>query len=832
MSRMKRYLLLTLLLINPFVFKALGQQYILSGHVTDQRGSPVSFVSVYIRNTTYGTTSNEQGVYKFNLSAGEYDVIYRYVGYKEQINHITISDHNVLHNVKMEDEVFQLKTVNIADKRNRDTAADMIMRKVIAKRRFYLNEVDAYSCAVYVKGVQKLIGAPKKLLHNGVSKVLDLDSNGRGIFYQSESISDYNYKHPNKVKEITVSSREAGISPTFSYNKASDLQANFYNNLFNVPGLSSHAFVSPVAKNAFRYYRYHLEGATVENGHTIDKIKLSARGVGEYSFEGYIYILEGDWRIYSVDLQLTNKVNRLNFVDTMKISQQYIPVVDNMWMPASIQYDYSGKVLGFKFEGYYIAIYNNYKFNVKFSPDFFNGEIMRLDTTANLKTTDYWFKNRPVPLTAQEARDYQKKDSILRLQKSGPYLDSLQKHKNRILILPYTIFGFTATSRDNKDSLYVYPFNKTLFYNTVQGLGINLKARLSHTSEDFKTLGITPNLRYGFADKLLSANVHSYYLYDPFHEGRFFLNFGNDILDLNNVGTRSLYFNTLSTLLSNNNYVKYYRSDFGDAGYMRELSNGILFRGSLSYANRTQLFNTSYAHIIKSSKKHYTSNNPLAPDSVAADDRSLLFPQNQALTLNASIKFTFGQQYITRPTGKIYLPSAYPTLIINYRKAIPGLFGADASYDFVSADVSQYKIRVGLMGYSAFKLSAGSFLTKKALYFMDYNHFLGNQGLTFDPTYVGSFHFLPFYRFSANSAYLEAHYQHNFAGSLFNHIGFMRKLKLEEIVGANYLTERNNMNYSEFYAGLQRLIFRVDYGVSYTGNKKYLQGFRIFYGIR
>lgn len=832
MSQMKRSLLFALLLINAFVFKASGQQYILSGHVIDQRGAPVSFVSVYIRNTTYGTTSNEQGVYKFNLSAGEYDVIYRYVGYKEQIDHITITDHNVLHNVQMEDEVFQLKMVKLVDKHNRDTAANRIMRKVIARREYYLNEVNSYSCAVYIKGVQKLISAPKKLLDNGVSKVLDLDSNGRGILYQSESISNYNYQHPDKVKEITLSSREAGISPTFSYNKASDLQANFYNNLFSVQGLSSHAFVSPVAKNAFGFYRYHLEGATVENGHTIDKIKLSPRGDGEHSFEGYIYILEGDWRIYSVDLYLTNKVNRLNFVDTMKISQQYIPVADKIWMPASIQYDYSGNVLGFRFDGYYIGIYNNYKFNVNFPSDFFNGEIMRLDTAANSKTADYWFKHRPVPLTAQETRDYQKKDSILRLEKSKPYLDSLQKRKNRILVLPYMVFGFTATSRDNKDSLYVYPFNQTLFYNTVQGLGVNLKARLSHTSDDFKTIGITPNLRYGFADKLLSANLHSYYFYDRFHEGHLFLDFGSDVLDLNNVGTRSLYFNTLSTLLSNNNYVKYYRSDFGDAGFIRELSNGILFRGSLSYANRTQLFNTSYAHIFTSKTRHYTSNNPLAPDTVPANDRSMLFPQNQALTLNASVKFTFDQKYITRPTGKIYLPSAYPTLTVNYRKAIPGVFGTDADYDFASVDVSQYKIRVGLMGYSAFKLTAGSFLTKKALYFMDYNHFLGNQGLTFDPTYVGSFHFLPFYQFSANSAFLEAHYQHNFAGSLLNHIGFMRKLKLEEIVGANYLTERNNMNYSEFYVGLQRFIFRVDYGVSYTGNKKYLQGFRIYYGIR
>lgn len=828
---MKIFLLSAFVLVNAFIFKASAQQFVLSGRITDQKNSSISFASVYIKNSTYGTTSNEDGVYQFKLTPGNYDVVYRYVGYKERIEHITITDHDERRNVIMEDEIFELKGVTVNGGLGDNSAIDII-RKVIAKREYYLNEIKSYSCTIYVKGVQKLTSAPKSLLKSGVSKVLDLDTNGRGILYQSESLSTFNYERPNKIKEVTIASRMAGITPTFSYNKASDLQANFYNNIFMVEGLSSSGFVSPVAENAPSYYNYKLVGTTVENGRTIDKIELSASGRHDHVFDGYIYIVEGDWRIYSVDLRLTNKANRLNLVDTMQISQQYVPIRDSTWMPASIQYDYNGNVFGFKFQGYYIGIYNNYKFNVEQPAGYFNGEILKVDTTANLKDAGYWFKNRPVPLTAQETRDYQKKDSIAALQKTKPYLDSLQKSKNRILIVPYTVFGFTATSRDNKDSLYVYPFIQTLFYNTVEGIGINLKARYSKTLDDFRQYSITPNLRYGFANKLFSANVHTSYTYDPFNAGEFFLDFGNDVLDLNNVGTRSLYFNTLSTLLSNNNYVKYYRSEFGNFGFKRELTNGVLWTAFLSYANRTQLFNNSYNHIFTSKTRHYTSNNPLAPDSVAASDRSVLFPQNQALTFNTSVKFTFDQQYISRPTGKVYLPSNYPTLTINYRKAIPGVFGSDADYDFASVDISQDRIRLGLSGYSSFKLSAGDFFNHKALYFMDYNHFLGNQGTTFDPTYVGSFHFLPFYTYSASGAYLEAHYQHNFAGSILNKVSFLRKFKLEEIIGANYLTEKNNQNYSEFYVGLQRLIFRVDYGVSYAGNKKYLQGIRIFYGIR
>ncbi len=829
---MKKALLSVFILLSAFVLKASAQQFVLSGKITDAKGNPISYVSVYIRNSTYGTTTNEEGIYKFNIPPGTYDLVYRYVGYKERIEKVTINDREERRDVQLEDEIYQLKTLTISDKDGIDTAANVIMRKVIAKREYYLNEIKSYSCAIYVKGVQKLVKAPKSLLKGGVSRVLDLDSNGRGILYQSETLSSFNYERPNKVKEITIASRAAGITPSFSYNKASDLQANFYNNIFLVQGLSANGFVSPIAANAFSYYRYKLIGQTVTNGRTIDKIQLSARGMGDHAFEGDIYVVEGDWRLYSVNLRLTKKSNKLNLVDTMTISQQYVAVIDSTWMPASIQYDYNGNVLGFKFEGYYIGVYNNYKINAEHPKGFFNGEILRIDTNANLKDADYWFKNRPVPLTALETRDYQKKDSIARLQKTKPYLDSLQKAKNKISPIPYIVVGHTVTSRDNKDSIHVYPFLQTVFYNTVEGWGINLKARYSKTSDDFKTLSITPAIRYGFANKLFSANLHTSYLYDPFHAGEFFVDFGTDVQDLNNVGTRSLYFNTLSTLLSENNYVKYYRNEYGSLGYMRELSNGILWRASLSYANRTQLYNNSYNHIFNNATREFTSNNPLAPAGTPADDMSALFPQHQAFTFSTSVKFTFAQEYITRPSGVVYLAPKYPTVTVNYRKAIAGVFGSDADYDFASVDVSKDHIRVGLMGYSAFKLSAGDFFTHKALYYMDYNHFLGNQGTTFDPTYVGSFHFLPFYTYSASGAYLEAHYQHNFAGSLLRRLPWVGKLKLEEVIGANYLTEKNNPNYSEVYVGLQRLVFRIDYGVSYAGNKRYLQGIRIFYGIR
>ncbi|AMR31387.1 hypothetical protein A0256_08090 [Mucilaginibacter sp. PAMC 26640] len=826
---MKRSLPFLLFLITAITASA--QQFTLSGKLTGPKNDPVPFSSVYIRNSTYGTIANEEGYYQFKLSPGTYTVVYRSPGYAEQSTTIAVSDHNEVKDIQFIGEAFRLSEVSDKWKYNADPG-DTIMRMVMANREKHMKEVTSYSCAVYIKGVQKLLSSPKSLASQAVTKALDLDSLGRGILYQSESLSDFNFKSPDKVREITIASKTAGVNTAFDYSKASDLQVNFYNNIFSINGLSTRGYVSPLGETGFRHYKYKLIGSTIQNGRTIDKIQvIPQHNYGQY-FQGYVYILEGDWRIYSVDLYLDKKTNALNLVDTLQVKQQYIPITDSVWMPLSVSFNFKGTVLGFKFGGYYSGIYNNYKINPTFPDKFFTGEVLKVDTAANIKSKNYWDNTRPVPLTTQEVRDYFKKDSLATYKKTDAYLDELQHTKNNINYPGYLIFGYNASSRNQKDSLYVFPFLQTFYYNTVEGFGINAKVRYTRTIDDFHSFSVTPAIRYGFSNRLFSANMLFEYKDDPFHNSKWWANFGSDVLDLNNVGTRSLYFNTLSTILSKNNYVKYYRSQYGGFGYQRELSNGILWTGSLSYSSRMQLYNTALGHIVNVSSSQYTSNNPLAPPGTPADDRSFLFPEHQALTFNTSLAFTFDQHYITRPTGKFNLPSKYPTLTVNYRKGFDNVLGSDVNYDFASADLSQYNMRIGLFGYSSFKLTAGGFFNNKRVYYMDYYHFLGNQGTTFDPTYIGSFHFLPFYTYSTNGAFFEGHYQHNFAGSIFNKIPLLRKLKLEELIGVNYLTTKGNKNYREFYVGVQRLIFRVDYGVSYAGNNKYLQGFRIFYGIR
>jgi hypothetical protein len=220
-------------------------------------------------------------------------------------------------------------------------------------------------------------------------------------------------------------------------------------------------------------------------------------------------------------------------------------------------------------------------------------------------------------------------------------------------------------------------------------------------------------------------------------------------------------------------------------------------------------------------RKQFTSNDPLLPDSNLP-----MFPENQALKINFSASYAFNNEYVTYPTGKFYLRSKYPRLSVNYTKGINGVFGSDVDYDLLTASLSKLDVKSGLLGSSSFWLGAGKFLNAKNLYFPDFKHVRGNRLFSYNSS-INNFLFLDYYKFSTAQSYFEAHFQHNFSGFITNKIPYLRKLKLSEIVGFNYLKTTEKNNYTEGYLGIQYMNFRLIYGRAMNNGKAYDDGFRL-----
>ncbi|WAC39176.1 DUF5686 and carboxypeptidase regulatory-like domain-containing protein [Pedobacter sp. SL55] len=814
-------LLLTLTALIAISFNGFCQQFQIKGKITDTDGQPIPFVSVFIKGTTKGVSANVDGVYNINVDRGIVSLTFTVVGFKSATQTVDVFD-NLTVNKILETEQYTLNSVVI--KANAEDPAYKIVRNAIKNRKAYLEEIFAYSSDVYIKGVQKLVGAPKKFFGRDIQKTLNLDTNRNGILYLSESQSKFSYMKPDRIKEEMISSKISGRNNAFSFNKASDMRINFYENLLlENTGLSARSFVSPIADNALFYYKYKLLGKTEENGLTINKIEVTPKRKNDPAFRGVIYIADNIWRLMGTDLILTKDAG-VNLIDTLNIAQHFIKI-DKYYMPGNLKFEFNGNVFGFKFEGYFISFYSNYNINPKFEKGYFTPEILKITKAVNKKDSAYWANNRPIPLTEEERKDYIKKDSIALRMQSKQYLDSLEKANNNFTLNKILITSYSRNDRYHKRSYTFDPLMQSVFYNTVEGFAVKYGVTYRKRLEDNKYLTIRPEARYGFKNDTFTAKLSTYYYYDATKRAGVGLNFGNEIADLNNYGTMSPLSNTINSLLFERNYPKFYKRDFININTQRELANGLQAYLALDYNKNYALTNSTLFKFRDYDDRAFTSNNPLNP----ADDTPF-FSTYQSAAITASLTYTFGQKYITRPDAKIYTEAKYPRLNLTYKKGINGVLGGDTDYDLITFEAYQERVGLGLFGYTSFVVGAGKFLNSQQVFFPDFKHFRANRAMFFPPN-LRKFRFLDFYQYSTNDYYFEAHLEHNFSGFILNKIPILRKLKLEEVMGINYLNQPQKRNYTEYYFGVQRLVFGISYGFAFDNGKKVDQGIRFAYNF-
>ena len=196
----------------------------ISGLVTNEQGTPLAYASVFIKGTTYGTTSNAEGYYRLQAGNENCIIVFKYIGFKTKEISVTSGSADQLINAVLQPETYSLNEVVI--KAGEDPAYP-IMRNAIEKRKFYLNQVEGYSCSAYIKGVQRLLDWPEKILGQPVLVSAFIDTTTK-IIYLSESVSEFHYQRPDNFFEEMISSNVSGNSRGFSWNRASDLQFNFY----------------------------------------------------------------------------------------------------------------------------------------------------------------------------------------------------------------------------------------------------------------------------------------------------------------------------------------------------------------------------------------------------------------------------------------------------------------------------------------------------------------------------------------------------------------------------------------------------------------------------
>ena len=809
---MKKIVLLVLLLHS---FSSFSQ---IKGKVTDSDKNPISFVSIYPDKTITGTTSNDAGNYELNIKTpGNYTIVFQFLGYKTIKKTVSITDFPFQLNVVMVDEKVVLDEISINTGEN---PANKIIRKAIDNKSNNTDKFKEYTSSFYSRGLFKVKNAPEKILGQRLGDLGGgLDSTRTGIIYLSETVSEITFqKKPAEFKEKIIASKVSGSDNGISFNRAEEANFDFYS---NVVLIAENNLVSPISDNAFRYYSYELEGSFYEkNGRLINKIKVNPKRSRDRVFTGFIYIVEEDWAIYGVDLKASGEQIGIPIIEVLKFKQDYNYSESNKaWIKISQIIDFKFGLFGFNVDGRFSGAYSDYNFSPKFKKETFSNEVLSFAKGATEKDSLFWENLRPVALTSEEKKDYLLKDSIKETRKSKKYLDSLDKENNPIKIT--SLFtGYTYRNSFKDWSISINSPLTTISYNTVQGRNttttINYFKSLNKTG---KWIQAGANLNYSMSEKKIRPVFYFTKKWNSIQRPRIFISVGQKINQFNERNPISKFYNTIYSLFLKENYLKIYEKSFSKISYSQEILNGLYISGSLEYASRKPLFNTSN-FVVFGRDIPFQSNNPIDPTNFTAP-----FNTHNIASLNIGTSIVFDQKYVSYPNRKInFENSRYPSLSIRYRKN----FGSNVSEynsDVLISNIRQ-NISIGNLGEFNYNIRSGIFFEKKDIAFMDYLHANGNQLKLAPSNRNSSFGLLNYYKFSTNDKYAEVHLEHNFKGRLLRNIPLLNTLNFHVVANAKGLFTGGRKPYSEFSLGLDNIgigkwrFLRIDYVKSNFNGKK------------
>lgn len=798
------------------------------GNVKDTNSNPLAFVNIYLEGTYIGTTSNNEGNYELNISDNKpFTIVFKYLGYKTLKKELDINMFPYTLNVSLEEENLTLDEVVINSNEN---PANRIIRHTINNRKTMLENIKSYKADFYSRGLIRIKNAPEKILGQEIGDLGGgLDSTRSGIIYLSETISKIEYQRPDKLKEKIMASKVSGDDNGFSFNNASDVDYNFYNNTVEL----GNQIVSPIADYAFNYYHYKLEGVFYDDrGNLINKIKVIPKRENDRIFSGTIYIVEDQWYIYALELDITGQQAQIPAADIITLKQTFtFSEKDKLWALISQSIDFKYGIFGIKGDGRFTAVYSAYNFTPNFSKKTFTKEVLSFADQANKKDSTYWNTIRPVPLTNEESNDYVTKDSIQVVRKSKTYLDSIDTKNNKFK-LPNILFGYNYQNSYKDWNLNLSSPFSSLNFNTVQGYNSQFTIYYRKNLDEFRRyFSANTSLNYGVDDKRLRVTTSITYKFNNISRPFITLSGGVTTQQFNASQPISPLVNSISTLFFEDNYMKLYDKSFAQISYSQEWFNGLRFYSSLSYEKRKALFYRTNQVFYNDKKDAYTSNNPL--DETAFGFAP--FITHNILKLNVSARINFGQEYLSYPDSKFNIPnSKYPTLFLAYEK---GFSASNTSYNFdqVKARLSQ-GFNIANKGYLQYNLRAGTFFNANDIAFMDYQHFNGNQThIGSSSNYTNVFNNLPYYALSTNTSYLEFHTEHDFKGYLLGKIPLLNKLNYNLVVGVHTLSTESNKPYQEFSIGIDNIGFkkfrflRLDYVRSYQNGYK---GDAIIFGLK
>ncbi len=388
-----------------------------------------------------------------------------------------------------------------------------------------------------------------------------------------------------------------------------------------------------------------------------------------------------------------------------------------------------------------------------------------------------------------------------------------QRKKANSISVPQILFSGVLFENQEKNRVWYVPNVFELFpANTVEGFVVNPQVSFTQNYEDGRFVRVAPNVRYGFGNERLQAQLKTQYFYNPKKNGLLELSGGRAIEQLYDESTLGALNNTFYTFALSENFLKTYERSYIEFSQTISPFKNFLLSTTFSWNERNPLNNlTKYEE-----DEDFTSNNPENLELA-----NTAFAKNTAIVFEAQLRWQIGHQ-IEKKRGQLISKGKFPALTFSYTNATDEILGGDVSYEKLSVSVQDdYEI-----GYHRGRLffEVGDFLKKDNLTFVDFNHFKGKE--TVYGTYDNNqFQLLEYYNNSTADFYLQGHYEHYFE-PLYT---IYDELKFQPVLGVNYLYTEAGANYVELGAGIDKIFdnWRIDFYNSWRDGEHESFGVRI-----
>ena len=672
-----------------------------------------------------------------------------------------------------------------------------VMKKVIAQREFYEDQLKNYSVETYcftsldqeiedtipgnINETQRIDqlewSATSYYKTNGYYKDVFhgyLDYSGQSEISGNSGIAN----EPNFLGEESISNSLSISSNPYVFIKGlKDADINLYKSQLNEQTITTNTIISPLADNAFLYYSFYLEKTNLSNLDSIVyEIQVAPIFNEEALFKGTIWIKDKSWEILNYDLTLNR--GGMEFFKSMQITGNY-RLINNVLVPTARTFNYSIKEGKKYIFGKSTITYKDYQLSSNERENKFWNETVVYEPKAFNQNPNYWDSIRPIRLMKRDSLFMIKQDSISSVYYSDTAINRRDSIYNALSWrdILYKGMGFRNTYK--KREIFI---NGLLNQYVPLGVGGQRhRLNVSHKKgfNNGKEIFLNPIIDYGLDNKDFKGEIAVKYFYNPLKLSSIRFEVG-DVYDFVNS-----YQSFIGTWGPSNRV----RNQKFEIAHRMEIANGLFLNKEFLFSNRSAITNVKYPEWV---------------NLFGTFSKPMPFDTYKISRLTLELEYYHHQKYLIKNNQKIVLGSKWPTIGAKMQFGIPKLFGGQSNFGFLELRVSDNR-KIRTLGLINYRMVFGQFVYKNDLRIIEHKYFRSSDKWLFSMP-NNSLQLLDT-NMNTSDAYLQCNVIHHFNGFFLNKIWGINKLKLEESVGGSLLyLPSSSFLQTEMYVGVERKV--------------------------